>query len=413
MRRLQPAQDKSALWFVISTLLIVSAFGVGVIMGGGLNGQPASELLPTEGFAYDANYLNEVYAKIEEQYLGDLPDTATLTRSMAKGMVDALGDEYSAFLDPVETESYFESNASTFEGIGVQLGFDGSYTTVDTPLDGFPGQQAGLQTGDQILEVDGVDVAGKRPEVVATMIRGEAGTDVTLTLYRDSDQRVFDVTITRDKIDLDNITYKMLDGGITLIDIVKFTEGEESGRSGAQVFESDWDAIVTQVVAQNPQGIIVDLRNNPGGYVEAVKYVAEEFLSDGQIILQEQSKGGIVEKFIDERTGEFEQIPMVVLVNEGSASASEIFAGAIQDNDRGKIVGGEHTVGKGVEQRLLTLSDNSILMLVFKRWLTAGGRQLSKDSSITPDEVIILNEDNTKNDQDPQLSKALELLGAN
>lgn len=408
---MQGKQEKATVWFVVSILLIIAAFGSGVIVGGASNKQPTQQLVATQGSAFDVNYLNEVYATIEDQYLGNLPDTDTLTRSMAKGMVDALKDQYSAFLDPVESEGYFDSMASAFEGIGVQLGYDGNYTTVDTPLDGFPGQKAGLQSGDQILEVNGEDVSGQRPETVATKIRGEAGTDVNLKLYRAAEQRIFDVSITRGRIDLDNISYKMLDNGIAIIDITRFTEGDDGNQSGVEVFKIDWDAIVTKVVAENPKGIIVDLRNNPGGYVQAVKYVAEEFLSSNQIVLQEQSKGGDLEKFIDERVGRLEQIPMVVLVNEGSASASEIFAGAIQDNNRGKVVGGERTVGKGVEQRLLTMKDNSILMLVFRRWLTAGGRQLSKDSPIIPDQIVKLDDKNTQNGQDPQLQKALELLG--
>ncbi|MCA9383336.1 S41 family peptidase [Candidatus Dojkabacteria bacterium] len=343
----------------------------------------------------DVNILWEVWRKLEEEYIEPDIDGQQLLYGAAKGLVDGLDDRYTTFLDPQETEEYFSSNKGEFEGIGATLKQDGDYVAVESPLDGSPAEKAGLQPNDIILEVDGEDISGVNVYEAAATIRGEAGTEVALTIYRPSDSSQFEVNITRGKIDLDNIVFSELEDGIVEIKIYKFTE------ESVEAFNRQWDGVVEQTLAADPNGIVIDLRNNPGGYVAAVEYVLGEFLEKGEITFMEEDKFGNREVYEVSRTGKLTDIPIVVIVNEGSASASEIFAGAIQDHNRGQIIG-MPTVGKGVEQRLISLSDGSTLQVVFQKWLTPKGTNISSEDPIHPDVEI--------EDRDEQDQKALEIL---
>ncbi len=399
--------NKSAVSFAIVILLIVGAFGGGLIVGGAAK---TLNVGASGGAPFDMNYIQDVYTRLSNNYLGDLPDSAKLTYGVAKGLVDSLGNEYSAFLDPKEAKDYLNSADSAFEGIGVTLGFDGTYTKIISPLEGYPGQKAGLLPGDLILAVNGEDVTGQQAEIVTTKIRGEANTVVKLKIYRPSASKNLEFDITRARIKLDNITYKEVKPGVFKINIVKFTEGAAGNKSGMQVFNDNWDKIVQEISAKNPKAIVLDLRNNPGGYVESVRHVAEEFLKSNQVIMGEEEKNKATQTYTDNRAGKFENIPVTVLVNSGSASAAEIMSAAIQDNKLGKVVG-ETTVGKGVEQTLLTLPDNSLLIVVFQKWLTPSGRQITKQTPITPDVKVELTPQDVEAGKDPQLAKALEVLG--
>jgi carboxyl-terminal processing protease len=399
--------NKSAISFAIGTLAVITAFGGGLVIGS--NATRAS-IAVSSNLPFDADYIQNIYSNVKNNYLGDIPDGKDLTYGVAKGIVESLGSEYSSFLNPTEAHEYLNSADSAFEGIGVTLGYDGTYTKIVSPLDGYPGQKAGLLPGDLVIEVNGENVTGKQPEIVTTKIRGKADTQVKLKIYRPSTSQNLDFEITRTRIKLDNITYKEVKPGIFKINIVRFTEGPNGGRSGPQVFNDSWDKVVQEVSAKSPKGIILDLRNNPGGYVESVRHVAEEFLKQNQTIMGEEEKNKASQTYTDTRGGKFENIPVTVLVNSGSASASEILSAAIQDNKIGKVVG-ETTVGKGVEQTVITLPDNSLLIIVFQKWLTPSGRQITKETPITPDYKVDLTPADAQAGKDPQLDKALEVLG--
>jgi carboxyl-terminal processing protease len=342
------------------------------------------------------NILWETWQRLEQEYLAakDL-DPQTMVYGAVKGMIASLDDPYTAFLTPEEVVEYFKSNAGEYEGIGATLMQDGAYVKVESAVDDTPAQRAGLKAGDVILSVNDEDVYNKSVYEVVSKIRGEAGSTVKLNIFRESDQQELELSITRAKIDIDNIALQDLGNGFYKIKIYKFTE------NSVEDFNRIWDSIVEGLVSKNPKGIIIDLRNNPGGYVSAVEHVLGEFLNKDQIALIEESKNGVrVEHKID-RVGRLLNVPLIVMVNGGSASASEIFAGAIQDYARGKIIG-QKTVGKGVEQKLLNLSDGSMLQVVFQRWLTPLGKNISKDDPIQPD--IVLEETDLTD------AKALELL---
>ena len=231
-------------------------------------------------------------------------------------------------------------------------------------------------------------------EVVA-LIRGPAGTKVVLKLYRPATKKELEVTIIRGSIDIENASYVSLNDKIAEIKVYKFTEAD------VNAFNVLWDKAVNEVISSNAKGVVIDLRNNPGGYVSSVEYALGEFFPQNTVVFMEESKSGVRVEHKVNRNGKLLNIPVVVLVNEGSASASEIFAGAIQDLGRGKIVG-TTTVGKGVEQKVLPLSDGSLLQVVFQKWLTPKGNNINKKEPITPDYII--------EDLEQQNQKALELL---
>lgn len=349
----------------------------------------------------DEDYFRDVTNLVQDSYIGDLPEQKDLTYGAIKGYLESLGNQYNSFLTPDEAKLYLESRNPDIEGIGVTLRFDGENTVIETVLSGYPADKAGLRNGDVITSVDGEAVTGQMPSIVASKVRGKAGTDVTVEIFRsESTQGQLEFTVKREKIEIENIAYKNLGNGIYKISISQFMD------SSADEFNRKWNSTVDAINNDgNVKGIIMDLRSNPGGYVYGVRHVLEEFLSSGKILMSEELKNKPQVDFRDSRAGSFEDIPLVVLVNEGSASASEIFASAIQDNNRGKVVGMK-TVGKGVEQQVMTMQDSSILILVFQKWLTPSGRNVTPEDPVTPDFVVDYTEDDVKSGLDPQLEKA-------
>ncbi|MFQ5492575.1 MAG: S41 family peptidase [Candidatus Dojkabacteria bacterium] len=329
----------------------------------------------------NVNLLWEVWSLLEREYIEKTIVGQELLYGSVRGLVSGLNDPYTAFLTPTETNDYFSANKGEFEGIGTTLRQDGEFVAVESPIDGAPAQKAGLEPGDLILEVDGEDMQGISVFEVAATIRGEAGTDVTLSIFRPKNSEQFDVTINRAKIDIDNISLEHLEDDLYKVKIFKFTE------ESVQAFNNQWDDVVSQIEKKNAKALVIDLRNNPGGFVNSVEYVLGDFLKKGTLIFSEEDRNSKKVEHRVDRNGRLTDMPIVVIVNQGSASASEIFAGALQDHKRAEVIGTE-TVGKGVEQRLITLSDGSTLQLVFQKWLTPSGKNISEDDPIMPDEEV-------------------------
>ncbi|MEI7578842.1 MAG: S41 family peptidase [bacterium] len=339
--------------------------------------------IKTQYYNIDLKMLWKVWDTVETQYINKNVNGKDLYYGAIKGLVSGLNDPYTNYLNPDETQEYLKSNAGEFEGIGATLKQDGDLVLVESPLDGSPAQKAGILAGDVILKVNNEDMQSQSVYNVAAKIRGPKDTDVTIVIYRPSQSKQLELTITRQKIDMNNVVYQGTKDGIAEIKIYKFTE------ESLEKFNTEWDTAVEQALKDNngTKGIIIDLRNNPGGYVKSVEYVLGEFLPKNTVIYQEEDRDGNKIKYKVTRTGKFLDIPLLVLVNEGSASASEIFSAAIQDNHRGKVVG-MPTVGKGVEQKPIVFDDGSMLQLVFQKWLTPDGRNISKTDPITPDEKV-------------------------
>lgn len=354
---------------------------------------------------FSQSELDEIYYIVDNRYIGDIPDYRNLTDGLIEGLISSLDDRYAVYLNAEESTSYKKSLDPSFEGVGVVLKSDGENTLVESVLENLPAEKIGIKAGDIIIKVDGEDVKGKTPSYVASKIRGLKGTEVVLKLYRLNDDSFeeLEYKIIRDKIEVENMSVDDLGEGIYKIDISQFVD------QTPVMFNEAWTREVS--VIRNPKGIIVDLRNNPGGYVFSVRYVLEEFLNKGDILLKEQVKNEESKIFYSSRDGLFKDVPLVVLVNEGSASASEIFATCIQDNSRGKVVGVK-TVGKGVEQEIIeNLKGGGMFIMPFQKWLSPNGRQVTPETPVQPDFEVEFDYDLfKKSNQDTQLDKAKSLI---
>ncbi len=351
----------------------------------------------------NVNTLWDVWDKLEANYLKEDLDGNLMLEGAIKGLVESLNDPYTSYLSQEETVEYLQGNAGAFEGIGTVLRYNGEHTEIETPLVGYPALEAGLRSGDIICKVDDVSVEGKRAFEVAKLVKGKAGTTVKIEIIRKGHKDPLVFEIVRVKVDLDSITVEYPEKDIAHIKISQFTE------SSLLEFQKQWDQAVKDLNERKIDKVIVDLRNNPGGYVDGVKYVASEFFASDTLLFSERDREGRMVYTKSSRDGKLQSIKLVVLVNEGSASASEIFAGAIQDNKRGEIIG-MPTVGKGVEQRIMTLSNGASLHIVFQEWVLPSGRTINKDEPISPDYKIDYSEEDFVKKNDTQLNKALELL---
>jgi carboxyl-terminal processing protease len=325
-------------------------------------------------------------------------DNTKLVQGAISGMMNALGDPHTGYSTPLETTDLNNSLQGAFDGIGAYVDTRGAFLTITETIPGYPAAQAGLQTGDQIIAVDGQDVTGINPDIVRlTKVMGPAGTSVQLTIQRTGVDKPLEFTITRAHIVIPFVTSKMLDNNIAYIQLTQF------GDTAA----SDFHSQLSKLMAQNPAGMILDLRNNPGGYLNAAVTIASEFIDHGVIVSEKDSNGSIT-PYNATTGGLATTVPLVVLVNGNSASASEIVSGAIQDDGRGKLVG-ELTYGKGSVQEYFPLADGGLARITVAKWLTPNGRIIDK-IGLTPDQVVTLTQADITAGRDPQLDAAVQLL---
>ncbi|MCX6705750.1 MAG: S41 family peptidase, partial [Candidatus Woesebacteria bacterium] len=316
----------------------------------------------------------------------------------------AVGDPYTVFLPPGDNKVVNEDLSGSFEGIGIEIGFRGNQLTVVSPLPASPAEKAGIKAGDFIVgikdeakKVDRGTVGISLPDAVK-IIRGSAGTKVTLMLTRDGSDKPIVITVERAKLDVPSVTLEFVgkDKNVAHLRIIKF--------GGTTLTE--WDKAVNEIYAnKETRGIVLDLRNNPGGYLEASVDIAGEFLKTGSVgVIEEDSNGKKIE-FKTQRMGKLTEIPLIVLVNGGSASASEILAGALMDNKRAKVVG-EKTFGKGSIQEPIDFNGGSGIHITIARWLTPAGVWVD-EKGLTPDTEIKFDETSKV---DNQLEEAIKLL---
>ena len=361
---------------------------------------------PTEAFAV----LCETYAQIKGEYVDEITDEE-LVDGAVRGMIEyGLGDPYSGYLPPAQYGEALDDLSGEFSGIGAEVGMENladpedlaSCTVVtDTcalvvvsPLDGSPAESAGLRAGDQILEIDGTSTTGESVSSLVFEVRGEAGTDVTLTIRRDTEE--LDITITRAEIDLQELRAELLDDGVGYVQLTSFTDRATS------LFR---DAL-TDLVAQGATSIVFDLRGNPGGYIVAAQGIASQFVAEGELLFTVES-GEDVQQW-RAQTGLLQnEVPVVVLVDGGSASASEIVAAALQETGRAMIVG-EATFGKNTVQIWNDLPNGGGLRLTTDRWFTPLHNSVAPDG-VQPDVVVAAPADPTSG-EDPQLDRGVEIL---
>ncbi len=341
----------------------------------------------------------EAWQLVHEQYIEQPVNDELLMRGAIKGMMEALGDEHSSYIEPSDYESFTAVQAGEYEGIGAWVNTDAEYLTISEPMPGSPAEKAGLQPGDEIIAIDGVDMTGTDPEVARQHVLGPKGSVVTLTIQREGVDP-FDVEITRASITVPSVEGEMLEGKIAYVHIYSF---------GAKTTQ-ELTTLLEQLMTEDPVGLVLDLRNNGGGYRDTAIEVASQFIGDG-VIMYEEYGSGPRDTFNAEPGGLATDIPMVVLVNDLSASASEIVAGALQDHGRAQLVG-TVTFGKGSVQVWTPLSnDEGAVRITIARWLTPNGRQIHQ-IGLTPDVAVELTEEDFTAGLDPQLAKAVELLTA-
>ncbi len=346
----------------------------------------------------------EVWKRLEKSYVDPTKlDYAKMTWGATSGLAGSLDDPYTQYLPPLENKQANEDLNGSFFGVGMELGYREGTLAVVAPIAKSPAEAAGIKAGDLILHIKDdkkkldIDTAGMALQTAVTHIRGEKGTSITLTLFRDGGEKSFEVTITRDEI---------------VVPTVELAFVERSGKKYAHLqlhkfggrTDKEWSAKVAEIVSAKPAGVILDLRNNPGGYLDGAVFVTSEFLESGVVVKQEGRNSS--ESYSVDRRGSLTKIPLAVIVNKGSASASEITAGALQDNKRAKIVG-EQSFGKGTVQEVQELSDGSSLHVTVAKWILPSGRWIGKEG-ITPDVKV---EDNLETkDADEQLEAAVGAL---
>lgn len=332
-------------------------------------------------------------------------DHQKLIYGAIKGMVDAVGDPYTVYQTPSQRELSDTDLRGSFDGIGIQVDMKDGRLTVVAPIEGSPAEAAGFRPGDVILGVDGKSIVGKTLNDTVGLIRGQRGTPVTLTVLREGAGDPFDVTVVRAEIKLSSVRARMLDDQIGYVRISTFsaTTGNETANA------------LKDLLAKQPRGLILDLRNNPGGYLHSAVEAAAQLMKPGTVVLYQQNGDGDRRTYRTEGGGTAADLPLVVLVNKGSASASEILAGALRDNGRAILIG-EKTFGKGTVQNVHELSDKSGLRVTTAQWLTPSDQPI-QGVGLLPDRVVempptssIAAEPSRAND--PQLDAAVrQLLG--
>ncbi|NKQ34456.1 MAG: S41 family peptidase [Chloroflexi bacterium] len=385
----------------IPAILAVVIFSIFAFTGGYLLGQ--SPVAPVNLFGIvngrivqnpdDVKAFWEVWDLIHTRYLRQPVDDAALMDGAINGMLETLGDPHTRYLSPSDQEVAEQSMSGEFQGIGAEVeNVDGAITIV-TPIDGSPAQAAGLQPGDILREADGVPLTDMDISEAAALVRGPAGTTVRLLIERDGE--TFTVDIIRDVIKLPSARGEMLDEGIAYIRLSRF----------ANDTDQELQNILTDLLAQNPTGIILDLRRNPGGALDTTVNIADQFLPEG-VALVERFGDGREREFQSGDKGLAEGIPLVVLIDEGSASASEVLAGAIQDRGRGVLIGNT-SFGKGTVQTWQTLANDGGVRITIAEWLTPDKASIH-ETGLTPDYSIPLDPDNP--DEDTQLQAAIDYL---
>jgi carboxyl-terminal processing protease len=335
--------------------------------------------------------------QIMQQQAGADVDVRTLTYGAINGLTFQLDDDYTYLRNPEEAAFFNESLQGSFEGIGARVAeAEGGGVRIVEPFANQPAWNAGIRRGDVILAVDGQDITRMTLQDAISLIRGPKGSEVLLTIQSEGqDER--EIAVVRDRITVPAVEYRMLDSGVAYLRL-----GEFSAPAAEQVREA-----LQSLQDQDPVGLVLDLRGNPGGFLRTAVEITSEFIDEGPVVV-ERFKDGSEEVFEAERGGSALSIPLVVLVDEGSASASEILAGAVQDTGRGILLGAT-TFGKGSVQVPSELSDGSVLSITTARWFTPNDR-LIHGEGLEPDIEVERTEEDIEAERDPQLDRAVEYL---
>lgn len=395
----------------IATVAVLLAISVGSFFGG-LN-------MGKKGFVYsghdfqivnqnnqthvvDYNLLWQVLDTLNQKYIDKPIDQQKALYGAVEGAVSSLGDPYTVFFDPQQYNDFKTQLAGSFEGIGAEVGLKDGNLIIVAPIAGAPAEKAGLKAGDIILKIDGTDTNGMTLDDAVNKIRGPKGTQVKLTIFRTSTNKQSDITITRATISITSVkwSYKTTTTGkkIAVIQVSQF------GDDTVDLFRKAAADIQTQNVA----GVIIDLRDDPGGYLDDAVQLASYWLDKDQLVVSEKHSDGSDIQYTAKGGNVFKGMPTVVLINGGSASASEILSGALHDHGDAKLVG-QKSFGKGSVQELIDMPQNTALKVTVAKWYTPNGININKNG-IEPDYKVDFTATDVQNNKDPQMDKALDLL---
>lgn len=397
---------------MLATFFALVLFGIGMVAGlympesltsslqlPGLKNTPT---LSAEGEPVTREELFEPFWQawdlVHRDFVDQPLDDQKLMQGAIRGMMEALGDPHSSYMNPDEYQQMSDPLEGEYEGIGAIVDIKGDYVTFISFFPGSPAEIAKLQPGDMVIAIDGKDMTGIDGNLVLRQIRGPAGTEVSLTLRRKDVAEPVIVKVRREKIVMNSLDSKILDGNIAYIQL--YTFGDKTNE--------ELKTAIKNLMKEEPTGLILDLRNNGGGFLNTAIDVASQFM-DTKIVMLEEYGSGEIKTFNTRGRGLASDIPMIVLINGGSASASEIVAGALQDTDRARLVG-EKSYGKGSVQNWIPLNnDQGAVRITIARWLTPDKRQIN-GKGLDPDITVTFSDADIEAKRDVQLEKAIELL---
>lgn len=397
------------LGFFIVVLLVVISFFIGYKKGENSLAKNNISIPINEAFVENKYFSDDkkidfslfwkVWDLLKEKHVDkNNLDAQKMIYGAINGMLRATGDPYSYFFDPEQSKSFAEDIEGIFEGIGAELGIKDDLLTIIAPLDGSPAQKAGLRSGDKILKIDDKIAADMTIDQAVDIIRGKKGTQVKLTILHENEQETKEVVITREKIEIKNIEIDFKENNIAYIKITRFSDNTDA----------EFNDAINEIVSKKSQGIILDLRDNPGGLLEKSIIIASRMIPKGKVVVLEEDSAGEKKNIYTSGGDKLSSLPTVVIINEGSASASEILAGALRDNQEITLIG-EKTFGKGSVQQLISLSGGSSVKITVAKWLTPKGNYIM-DKGIAPDIEVEMTREDYENERDPQLDKALEVI---
>ena len=338
---------------------------------------------------------------IEEKYVDRPTDYNKMVYGAISGLVDSLDDPYSVFMDPEESKEFMEDMEGSFEGIGAEIGIRKNILTVIAPLEGMPAEKAGLKAGDKIIKIDGETTVDITLSEAVRKIRGEKGTEVILTIIRKEVEESKEIKIVRGLIDVKSVEWEMKKAGETDLAYLKIRRFSED------TFQ-ELNKAAGEILSSSAKGIVLDLRNNPGGYLNVAVKVTSIFIDGKEVVVIEDFGNDKKKEYKSSGRAKLSHLPVAVLINQGSASASEILAGALRDIKKVKLVG-EKTFGKGSVQELEKLKDESSVRLTVAKWLIPSGHCINEEG-LKPDIEVEMTDEDINNGIDKQLEEAMKVL---
>ncbi len=401
---------KKAFLFFFGAFLLATVFWFGYEQGKGVTASVEESILSpddaiiinkkSQDDTIDFSLFWKVWEILKNRYVDKSQlDARELFYGAIDGMLAATGDPYTTFFSPKENQEFNEDMSGTFEGIGAEMGIKDEVITIIAPLEGMPAEKAGLLAGDKIIKIDDVLSSNYSLDEAVKHIRGAKDTSVKLTVFREGEEETRDFVVTRGIILVKSVRFEMKGDAIAYIRVSRF--GDDT--------EQEFKAAVRETTAKKAKGVIIDLRNNPGGFLDTAIVMASSMLPGGKVVVIEEDGEGN-RKELKSRGGDtMSALPVVVLINQGSASASEILAGALRDNRTDVVLVGKKSFGKGSVQELVPVGKDTSVKITIARWLTPSGKQIH-NVGISPDVEVGITSDDIKEKRDPQLDRAMEEL---